>query len=123
MNKSVAVFNLNLPTDILHSICEFIYYSYDQCIKKQRDIIINLNNIIMANRFVISLEYLTNYKIIIGMNTNNLQIQMVICKLCGNYKITGSGIIHKNCLCLCNNDDDIIHIKLDNTTYEARYIE
>jgi len=121
MNKSVAVFNLKLPTDILHSICEFIYYNYEDCKKHSREKIKKIN-VNIQNSYIMLYEYSTGFTIAQYIEDCNIQYQYLICKNCGNYKIIQKGILHKNCICFCNNDPNIQYIQLDENSYEAWYI-
>jgi len=122
MNKSVALFNLKLPPDILNSICEFIYYTYDDCVKNRKEKIKNINNIIIADTYVLVNEYYNQYKTSICSIEANIQLQIIICKTCGNFKMTNDSTIHKNCICFCHNDDDIVYTQLDENTYTVAYI-
>ena len=122
MNKSVALLNLNLPTDIIHSICEFIFYSKEQCIKKNREMHIKINNIIRSELNITIDEYYTYFKNCLSTNYDKVQLQYCICKECGNYKVTSKGKLHKNCICFCNNDDDIAYEQIDENMYEFYFI-
>jgi len=121
MNKSVAVFNLPLPTDVLHTICGFIYYTHEECINKIKKQRIKLNTLVVLDLIRTEDDYDIFCKKTYSLK--RVQLQYIICKICNNYKITGGGIIHKNCVCLCNNDEDIICEELDDNTYQTWYIQ
>ena len=122
MNKSVAVFNLKLPDDLLHYICEFIYYTYDDCIKHQREKKQKVNNIIHNDAEFAINEYMLSFNKAFSIHKYKIQMQMLICKTCNNYKLVGFGCIHKNSMCFCNNDEDIVYRQIDKNTYESWFV-
>jgi hypothetical protein len=98
MNKSVALLNLDLPTDLIHSICEFIFFSKEQFIKKKREMHIKINNIITLESYITIQEYYTYFKNVVSISYSKVQMQYIMCKRCGNYKLSGFRKLNKNCI-------------------------
>jgi hypothetical protein len=89
MNKSIAVFNLKLPDDLLHYICEFIYYTYDDCIKHQREKKQKVNNIIHNDAEFAINEYMLSFNKAFSIETDaHLGIDTHISSLFINNPIT-----------------------------------
>ena len=92
MNKSIILHQLSLPKDIVDYICEFVFYTYDQSIEKQRQkynrIIYNITKIKFDT--ISTWGPMTTWKInlvtiYIVLPISNQLIIYNICYTCGNY--------------------------------------
>ena len=95
MNKSIAVMNLQLPNDVLDSICSFIYYTKEQSIINHK---LNYTKIICDLFYTIRLqETYQKYSTVMIYNIqSNFDIVIHMCK-CGDYRFKS----HKR-HCKCN---------------------
>ena len=95
MNKSIAVMNLQLPNDVLDSICSFIYYTKEQSIINHK---LNYTKIICDLFYTIRLqESYQKYSTVMIYNIQcNFDIVIHMCK-CGDYRFKS----HKR-HCKCN---------------------
>jgi hypothetical protein len=124
MNKSVvdnivAINNLELPDDITHTICGYIYYTLDECknmVKHKMSEVVNFykNNLFMYQGDTNASMSRT------AIALSDVQFQYEICNICGNYTMTHTGKIHRNVFCTCN-PANIIYMELDYNIYDVYY--
>ena len=115
-NRVVAICNLDLPEDITHTICGYIYYTLDECKNKVKNKMREFINYYKNNIYIYKNIYYTQ----IAIDINNIQLQYEICNECGNYKMTHDGKIHKSVFCRCE-PAHIIYTELDYNIYEVYY--
>ena len=121
MNKSVvnnviAICNIGLPEDIICTICEYIYYTLDECKNKVKNKMREFTNFYKNNLFIYqNINYSQT-----AIDINNIQLQYEICNECGNYIMTHTGIIHKKVFCTCE-PEHIIYTELDYNIYNVYY--
>jgi len=100
MNKSVILFNLSLPVDIINYICSYNFYNKEQCIKNVKEnknnVLKNIKNVLYENDL-----YERYNDISIEIYNQNKILHFHICKCCNNYIITDH-LIHTNVLCHCH---------------------
>ena len=119
-NRIVAICNIGLPDDIMHTICGYIYYTLDECKNKVKNKMREFANFYRNNVWI----YEGNNNIITSRNaiivSDNVQFQYETCNTCGNYTMTHIGLIHKNVFCKCD-PAHIIYTELDYNIYDVYY--
>jgi len=95
MNSYCAVLNLNLPKELLYTILDYSFITYQQ----KKDKLIKY----MIETTIYKYNTLERYCWYIPQDYT-VQLQSNICNICGNFQMVGSinqMPINKNCKCVC----------------------
>lgn len=83
MNKSIIIYNIPLPSDVVDIICSFNFYTLQQCIdrtkQKYKNVIENIKVTLYESNYYPSIFSATTIRI------HSIIFFIHICNHCGNY--------------------------------------
>ena len=81
--KSVIVYQLPIPTDVIHHVCSFLYYKIEETIARNNK---KYNRVVCDLFYTVRIERGFHYATLFIYNIQStFDVQFYMCCKCGNY--------------------------------------